>query len=126
MARACRTTITYLANSARFAPRFIRNDKKSLSLLPLQDNRKRHEPKHSRLEPRVLAQENGHVAHKRHVSQHTANNILLAVEEALAARVKLRVVCGVVVAFCQELEGCASVGINIVSNPFRTSLANTP
>lgn len=78
-------------------------------LLSLQNNRERHEPEHSCLQPGVFAQENGHVAHKRHVAQHTAYNILLAVEEALAARVKLRVVCGVVVALCQELQRCASV-----------------
>ena len=72
-------------------------------LLPLQNNRESHEPEHGRLQPGVFAQEDGHVSHKRHVSQHTSNNILLAVEEALAARVKLCVVCGVVVALCQEL-----------------------
>lgn len=82
---------------------------KSSALLPLQNDRERHEPEHGRLQPGVFAQENGHITHKRHVSQHTANNILLAVEEALAARVKLRVVCGVVVALCQELQWCASV-----------------
>jgi hypothetical protein len=72
-------------------------------LLPLQNHRERHESEHGRLQPGVFAEENGHVAHKRHISQHTSNNILLAVEEALAARVKLCVVCSVVVTLCQEL-----------------------
>lgn len=109
----CRATYNLSHNTARLAPRFsnrkISENLPPCYLLPLQNNRKRHEPKHGGLEPGVFAQENGNVAHERHVSQHAPNNILLAVEEALAARVKLGVVCGVVVALGQELQRCASV-----------------
>jgi hypothetical protein len=90
---------------------------KSSVLFPLQNNRERHEPEHSCLQPGVFAQENGHVTDKRHIAQHTSNNILLAVEEALATRVKLGVVCGVVVALGQELQRSASVQSDIISNP---------
>jgi hypothetical protein len=76
-------------------------------LLPLQDHRKSHEPEHSRLQPRVLAQKNGHVAHKRHETQHTTHNVLLAVKEALAACVELSIICRVVVSLRQKLQRCA-------------------
>jgi hypothetical protein len=84
-------------------------DNKFPILLPLQDHRKGHEREHSRLQPRVLAQKNGHVAHKRHETQHATDNVLLAVEETLAACVELSVICRVVVALCQKLQRCASV-----------------
>lgn len=72
-------------------------------LFSLQHNCECHKPEHCCLQPGIFAQEDRHVAHKRHVAQHTANDVLLAVEEALAAGVELGVICCVVVALGQEL-----------------------
>ena len=105
MARTRRTTYCYVACRYALLLAIIRNDNTCSHsvLLSLQNNRERHESEHGCLQPRVFAQENGHVTHERHVAQHTSNNVLLAVEEALAARVKLRVVCRVVVTLGQKL-----------------------
>lgn len=74
-------------------------------LLPLHNHRQGHETQHDGLEPRVLAQQDGDVADKRHVADDGADDVGLAVQKRLADGVEFRVVGGVVVALCQELQG---------------------
>lgn len=77
----------------------------SCSSFPLEDDRQAHERQHHSLEPRVLGQQDGNVAHERNVADYAANNICLAVQEVLTSGVELGVVCCIVVTLGQELEG---------------------
>jgi hypothetical protein len=77
----------------------------STLLLPLENNSQAHKRQHHSLEPRVLGQQNSNVTHKRNVTDHTTHDVCLAGQEVLASGVEFGVVCCVVVAFCEELEG---------------------
>jgi len=94
-------------------------------LFPLQHHHQTHHAQHSLLEPRVLTQQNGNVAHKRYESNHAPNHVFFAVEEGLARGVEFGVVCEVVVAFCEEAEGCFA-GVLLVRCPYRELYASMP
>ena len=96
-------------------------------LLPLEDHRQAHERQHYSLEPRVLGQQNSNITHEGNVADHTTHNIGLAVQEVLATRVEFSIVCCVVVAFGQELEGrCfGTVVLRVSISLFRTLMGMT-
>jgi hypothetical protein len=77
----------------------------SSTLLPLEHNGQAHKRQHYSLEPRVFGQQDGNVTHKRNVTDNTTHDVCLAGQEILASGVEFGVVCCVVVAFCEELEG---------------------
>lgn len=80
-------------------------------LLPLQHDRQAHQAQHDRLQPRVLAEQDRHVADPRDEAEDAADDVLFAVQEGLAACVELRVVGDVVVAFGEQTEGVWSARV---------------
>lgn len=74
-------------------------------------HRQRHETQHDGLEPGVLAQQDRDIADEGHVAHHATDDVLRAIEVALAASVQFGVVGCVVVALGEELEWCFSVPI---------------
>jgi hypothetical protein len=54
----------------------------------------------------VLAQQNRNISDKRYEADDAADDVFFAVQEGLAGRVEFSVVGDVVVALCQEAEGC--------------------
>lgn len=84
-------------------------------LFSLEHDGQSHKRQHDRLEPGVLGQQNGNVTDVGHETDHAAHDVVFAVEKGLAAGIEFRVVCAVVVAFCQELEGWCRSAIHHVS-----------
>jgi hypothetical protein len=74
--------------------------------LPLQHHHQTHYPQHDLLQPWVFAQQDRDVSDKRDETGNAANDIFFAVQERLASRVKLGVICHIVVTFGEEAEGC--------------------
>lgn len=70
---------------------------------PLQHHHQAHDAQHDSLEPRVFAQHDSHIANKWDIGDDAADDVL-ALDVVLAPGVEFRVVCGVVVAFRQELR----------------------
>lgn len=52
----------------------------------------------------MFAEHNGNVTHERHISDHTPNNLLLAIEVPPTARVELGIIGVVVVALGEKME----------------------
>lgn len=63
----------------------------------------------------MLAQQNCDIAHEGNEADHATNDILLAIEEGLALRVELGVVCEVVVALGEQTEGCLAAKLLVVA-----------
>ena len=76
---------------------------------PLQHNHESHQTQRRRFEPRMLRQQYCDVTYERHVTHDAPYDVFFSVEVVLASSVEFRVVCKVVVAFCEEFEWFGSV-----------------
>jgi hypothetical protein len=77
---------------------------KSHPLLPLQNHQQPHNTQHNALQPRMLTEQNGDISHKRDITNHAPNHLLLPVQIELVARVQLSVIRVVVVALGEQVE----------------------
>jgi hypothetical protein len=73
----------------------------------------------------VFAQQNRNVSDKRYEADYAADDVFFAVQEGLAGRVELGVVCDVVVALCEEAQGGFATGelAHSYSSPFPSQRA---
>lgn len=69
----------------------------------LQNDHHAHDSKHDRLQPRMLAEHDGNIPDRRHISADATNDIFFSIQIDLSARVEFSVIGDVVVTFRQEL-----------------------
>lgn len=66
----------------------------------------------------MLAQQNGNVSNEGNEANDAADHVLFAVQERLALRVKLGVVCEVIVALGEQAEGCFTAHSSALAFPY--------
>lgn len=73
-----------------------------LLLLTLQYDHNAHHSQHNSLQPRMLAQHNRDISNAWNIASYTPNDILFSIQVTLTSCVELRIVCNIVVTFCQQ------------------------